>query len=107
MNSNPYQTIFYLENDKLAYMGFVFVWRPGKNFKLSPHIKVFIHTTYLLGVHLLKKSSRPTFIPLVKLRKEILWKISASKFCLMGVSPFSIKIQLEIEKLAYVGFGFV
>ena len=36
-----------------------------------------------------------------------LWMDSAFKICFAGVSPFSIKIQLKIEKLAYVGFGFV
>ena len=34
MNIYPFSIKNQLENDKLAYVGFVFVWRPGKKFKL-------------------------------------------------------------------------
>ena len=83
------------------FKGLGFFLRGGRTLK-------YLYTQLTFCVYIYSKNLRAQlFTPLVKPRKEILWKISAFKICFIGVSPFSIKNQLEIEKLAYVGFGFV
>ena len=84
------------------------LFAPQAIFLRSGRTLKYLYTQLTFCVYIYSKNLRAQlFTPLVKPRKGILWKISASKICFMGVSPFSIKIQLEIEKLAYMGFGFV
>ena len=90
---SSYQTNFYLENDKLAYMGFGFVWGSGKIFKERPSHYFFFSSLVLRAAQ-----------PFEKLSKPFLWKISALKICFMNSNPYQTNFYLENDKLAYVGF---
>ena len=54
----PFSTKNQLENDKLAYVGFVFVWSPGKNLSCSRGLdKLSTRSTYFLKFFIYKISN--------------------------------------------------
>ena len=126
MNSNPYQTIFYLENDKLAYVGFEFLWRAGKKFNvprvsrkyplknkdtpsiLKAYPPLSWYTPLLFFVYnILYTRFAPNNNYYFYLRKEILWKISAFKSCFMDIYPYQTKNSFSSHVKFDMGFGFI